>query len=56
MKMMSKMVTYGLCQHHLKSAREFIAEGRANYWAALQHLKVVYEGRKRIYNSLHSED
>lgn len=50
------MVTYGLCQHHVTNARIMVKTGRLNHYEAMRHLKAVYEGRKRMYDSLHAED
>lgn len=50
------MITYGLCQHQVTSARIMVKTGQLNHDAAMRLLKVVYEGRKRIHDSLHSED
>lgn len=49
------MVTYGLCQHHVNNARLMVETGRLNHDVAMRHLKAVYEGRKRIHDSLHAE-
>ena len=48
------MITYGLCQHHVKNARESLKTLKHD--AVMKHLKAVYEGRKRIHDSLHGED
>lgn len=48
------MVTYGLCKHHMENAR--LALATLKHDAIMRHLKAVYEGRKRIHDSLHSED
>lgn len=40
------MVTYGLCQHHVNTARIMIKTGQLNHDATMRHLKAVYEGRK----------
>lgn len=48
------MVTYGLCQHHVTNARTSLATLRHD--AVMKHLKAVYDGRKRMHDSLHSED
>lgn len=51
------MVTYGLCQQHVTSARLMVQTGQLkNHDAAMRLLKVVYGRRKRIHDSLHSED
>lgn len=50
------IVTYGLCRHHVTNARIMVKTGQLNYDAAMRHLKAVYEGRKRIHDSLHDED
>lgn len=50
------VVTYGLCRHHVTNAQILVKTGRLNHDAAMRHLKAVYEGRKRIYDSLHAED
>lgn len=50
------MITYGLCQHHVNNARIMVETGQLNHDAAMRHLKAVYEGRKRIHDSLHSEE
>ncbi|WKV16828.1 hypothetical protein [Escherichia phage PH1061] len=50
------MVTYGLCQHHVTNARIIVKIGRLNHDEAMRLLKVVYRRRKRIHDSLHSED
>ena len=50
------MVTYGLCQHHVTNARIMVKTGQLNHDATMRHLKAVYEGRKRIHDSLHDED
>lgn len=46
------MVTYGLCQNHVTSARITVKTGQLNHDAAMRHLKAVYGGRKRIHDSL----
>ncbi|UZT50370.1 hypothetical protein [Enterobacter phage 04_vB_Eclo_IJM] len=48
------MVTYGRCQHHMENARLSLATLKHD--AIMRHLKAVYEGRKRIHDSLHAED
>lgn len=50
------MITYGLCQHHVINARDNLKSGDLKHDALMQHLKAVYEGRKRIHDSLHGED
>lgn len=50
------MVTYGLCQHHVNNARLMVETGQFKHDTMLKFLKAVYEGRKRIHDSLHSED
>lgn len=50
------MVTYGLCQHHVNNARLMVEAGQLKHDATMRHLKAIYEGRKRIHDSLHSED
>lgn len=50
------MVTYGLCQHHVTNARLMVKTGQLNHDATMRLLKAVYEGRKRIHDSLHAED
>lgn len=49
------MVTYGLYQHHVTAARLTVKTGKVHHDEAMRHLKVVYEGRKRIQDSLHAE-
>lgn len=49
------MVTYGLCQHHVTYARLMVKTGQLNHDAAIRLLKVVYEVRKCIHDSLHAE-
>lgn len=48
------MVIYGLCKHHMENARLSLATLKHD--AVMRHLKAVYEGRKRIHDSLHAED
>lgn len=50
------MVTYGLCQQHVNTARIMIKTGQLNHDAAMRLLKMVYEGRKRIHDNFHYED
>lgn len=50
------MVTFGLCQQHVNTARIMVKTGQLNHDAAMRLLKVVYGRRKRIHDSLHSED
>lgn len=50
------MITYGLCQQHVTYARLMVKTGQLNHDATMSHLKAVYEGRKRIHDSLHYED
>lgn len=50
------MVTYGLCQHHVTNARLMVKTGQLNRDVAIRLLKVVYEARKCIHDSLHDED
>ena len=50
------MVTYGLCQHHVTDARLTVKTGQLNHDAAMRLLKELYEGRKSIHDSLHTED
>lgn len=50
------MVTYGLCQHHVTTARIMVKTGRLDHAWAMRLLKVVYRRRKRIHDSLHDED
>lgn len=50
------MVTYGLCQHHVTNARLMVKTGQLNHDATMRLLKVVYGRRKRMHDSLHSED
>ena len=50
------MITYGLCQHHVATARILVKTGQLNHYEAMRNLKAVYEGRKRLYDSLHAED
>lgn len=50
------MVTYGVCQRNIASARIMVETGHLNHDVAMRHLKAVYEGRKRIYDSLHAGD
>ena len=50
------MATYGLCQHHVTYARLMVKTGQLNHDAAMRHLKVVYEVRKHMHDSLHAED
>lgn len=45
------MITYGLLQHHVTNARLMVKTGQLNHDAAMRHLRAVYEGRKRIYDS-----
>lgn len=49
------MVTYGLCQHHVTNARIMVKTGQSDHDTAMRYLKAVYDGRKRIHDSLHSE-
>lgn len=49
------MVTYGLCQHHVTYARLMVKTGQLNHDAAMRHLKVFYEVRKSMHDSLHAE-
>lgn len=49
------MATYGLCQHHVTYARLMVKTGQLNHDAAMRYLKVVYEVRKHMHNSLHAE-
>ena len=48
--------TYGLCQHHVTNARLMGKTGQLGHDATMRLLKAVYEGRKRIHDSLHDED
>lgn len=50
------IVTYGLCQQHVTSARLMVQTGQLNHDATMRLLKAVYEGRKRIHDNLHAED
>lgn len=50
------MVTYGLCQHHVTIARLMVKAGQLNHEESMRLLKVVYKRRKRIHDSLHTED
>ena len=50
------MATYGLCQHHVTYARLMVKTGQLNHDAAMRYLKVVYEVRNSMYDSLHAED
>lgn len=50
------MITYGLCQHHVTNARTNLKCGQFKHDVLMKHLKVVYESRKRIHDSLHGED
>lgn len=50
------MLTYGLCQHHVTNARLMVRTGQFKHDTMLKFLKVVYEGRKLIHDSLHDED
>lgn len=50
------MVTYGLCQHHVNTARIRVKTGKLTHDATMRLLKVVYKRRKRIHDSLHAED
>lgn len=50
------MVTYGLCQQHVNSARIMVQTGQLTHEATMRLLKVVYNRRKRIHDSLHAED
>lgn len=50
------MITYGLCQYHVTIARLMVTTGKLSHDEAMRHLKAVYEGRKRIHDSLHAED
>lgn len=50
------IVTYGLCQHHVTYARLMVKTGQLNHDAAMRLLKVVYEVRNSMYDSLHAED
>ena len=47
------MIAYGLCQHHVTSARLMVKTGRLTYDETMRLLKVVYKRRKRIHASLH---
>lgn len=49
------MVTYGLCQHHVTNARIIVKTRQLSHDATMRQLKEVYEGRKRIHDSLHAE-
>lgn len=49
------MITYGLCQQHVNTARLMVKTGQLSHGAAMRLLKVVYGRRKRIHDSLHSE-
>lgn len=49
------MVTYGLCKNHINAARILVKTGKLKHDTMLRFLKVVYEGRKRIHDSLHAE-
>ena len=44
------MVTYGLCQHHVNTARIMVKTGQLTNDAAMRLLKVVYNRRKRIHD------
>lgn len=50
------MVTYGLCQHHVSIARLMVLTGRLTHEESMRLLKVLYERRKRMHDSLHAED
>lgn len=50
------MVTYGLCKNHVINARIMVKTGQLHHDTMLRFLKVVYEGRKLIHDSLHAED
>lgn len=50
------IVTYGLCQHHVTNARIMVKTGQLTHDLTMRLLKAVYEGRKRIHDSLHTED
>lgn len=49
------MVTYGLCKHYVTNARIMVKTGQINHNEAMRLLKAIYEGRKRIHDSLHAE-
>lgn len=50
------MVTYGLYQHHVTSARIMVKTGQLEHDWAMRLLKIVYGRCKRIHDSLHAED
>lgn len=50
------MLTYGLCQYHVTKARIIVKTGRLTHDETMRLLKVAYKRRKRIHDSLHSED
>lgn len=50
------MITYGLCKHHVETARSIFKWKQLTHDGLMRNLKAVYEGRKRIHDSLHSED
>lgn len=50
------MIAYGLCQQHVTSARLMVKTRQLNHDATMRLLKVVYNRRKRIHDSLHAED
>ena len=43
------MVTYGLCQHHVTSARIMVKTGRLTHDETMRNLKVIYEVRKHMH-------
>lgn len=53
---MDMQTTYGLCQHHIDTARTNFKCGQFTHDSLMRHLKQVYDGRKRIHDSLHSKD
>ncbi|UZT50043.1 hypothetical protein [Enterobacter phage 01_vB_Eclo_IJM] len=48
------MVTYGLMP--ASHGERPVISGDLKHDAIMRHLKAVYEGRKRIHDSLHAED
>lgn len=42
------MQQYGLCQHHMATARRHLKLGTLSYDALMGHLKSVYESRKKV--------
>lgn len=50
------MITYGLCQHHVNTARLMVETGQFKHDTMLEFLKAVYEGRKRRHDSLQAEE